>query len=354
MKIYSIHMRVESPLICTEEQIGNVLKHSGISLKGHALRGSFLGLAYNDYPEQVIEESRNPKLVFHPAYPVIEGSVLKPAHPFTYSCKICKDRVEKNPYEALNELEKGKMPEFTACEKGHIFSMKTLGGSLLAKTKDSSKNIDYTSVKSTGINRVLKGSEYAMLYEYVTLPPGAEFRGVISDLGDKMEKLKLTDISKIRIGRGCTRGFGKVSVKVIEEENILEKEFERIYSILQKTNGTIILKALSLTCSLKKGSKGILTQPIPNIPFEWMKPIEVSFLNGNAAITSIEEFAGFSNISKLPTPRLSGAGAGSLFFYRIGKDYWDKASKMLAEKEFEGFNPFSCFGLNILEVFDAD
>ena len=101
MKIYSIHMSVESPLICTEEQIGNVLKHSGMSLKGHTLRGSFLGLAYNDYPEQVIEESKNPQLIFHPAYPVIEGSVLKPAHPFTYICKICKEVVETVSYTHL-------------------------------------------------------------------------------------------------------------------------------------------------------------------------------------------------------------------------------------------------------------
>jgi len=173
-------------------------------------------------------------------------------------------------------------------------------------------------------------------------------------LGDTMERLKLVDVSEIRIGRGCTRGFGKVRVKVIEEEDIFEKEFERIYNILQKTNGTIILKALSLTFSIEKGSKGILNQPSPNIPFEWIKPVKVTFLNGNAAITIIDEFAGFSNISKLPTPKLTGAGAGSLFFYRIEKGYWDKASKILAEKEFTGFNPFSCLGLNILEVCDYD
>jgi hypothetical protein len=70
-------------------------------------------------------------------------------------------------------------------------------------------------------------------------------------------------------------------------------------------------------------------------------------------MTSLEEFSGFSNVGRLPTPRFVGAGAGSLFFYRIEGNNWDTASKALAEREFMGFGPFSSFGLNILEVYDV-
>jgi hypothetical protein len=325
-------------------------------LKGHASRGGFLELAYRDYPDEVVEESRNPQLVFHPAYPVVEGLSLKPAHSFIQGCKICGVIEEKNPYHTLNELEKGRIPEFTVCPKGHVFLMRTLGGSLVAKKGGSleRKGLEFTSVKSIGINRILKGSEYAMLYEYVALPPGSEFRSIIFDLGDRMEKLKLADKREIRIGRGRTRGFGRVGVKVVPETDALDRESERISNILRETNGVIVLRTLSLTCRLKRSSRGLLTEPFPHVAHEQIKPVELPVLKGNAAMTGLEEFAGFSNVSKLPTPRLVGAGAGSLFFYRVERDYWDEASKTLAEKEFAGFGPFSCLGLNILEVYDIE
>jgi CRISPR/Cas system CSM-associated protein Csm3 (group 7 of RAMP superfamily) len=348
-------MKVESPLICTEEQIGNILRHSGFSLKGHALRGGFLELAYRDHPNEVIEESKNPRLVFHPAYPIVEGLDLKPAHAFIQYCKICKAIEEENPYRVFNELEKGIMPEFTRCPNGHVFSMRSMGRSLVAKKNGSleRKSLGFTSVKSVGINRILKGSEYAMLYEYVALSPGLEFKSTILDFEDMVEKLGLAEKSEIRIGRGRTRGFGRVSIKITLDENALDKESQRISGILHKTKGVVVLRALSPTFRLEKGSKGLLTEPFPQVAYSWMKPINLPVLNGNAVMTGLEESSGFSNIGKLPTPRFVGAEAGSLFFYRIEGTEWDTASRTLAEREFKGFGPFSSFGLNVLEVYDV-
>jgi hypothetical protein len=356
MKIYSVRMRVESPLICTKEQIGNVLRHSGLYLRGHALRGGFLRLAYHDHPNEVIEESRNPQLIFHPAYPVFDGLKTEPAHVFTYSCKICGATEMKDPYQVLSELKEGRISESTICRNGHVYSIRTLGGSLIVNKNGrfEKKDPEFTSVKSIGINRILKGAEYKMLYEYVALSPGSEFRSIIVDLSDRMERLKLAEKSEVRIGRGFTRGFGRISVETSLEKDALNKESERIRRILQKTDGVIILRALSLVCRLKKGSKGLSTEPFPNIAGEWLKPMELTVLNVNAAITGLEEFAGFSNVGKLPTPQLVGAGAGSLFFYKTDKDYWTEASENLAEKRFTGFGSFSCSGLNILEVYDVD
>ncbi|MBS7649018.1 hypothetical protein KEJ17_05180 [Candidatus Bathyarchaeota archaeon] len=356
MKIYSVKMRVESPLICTEEQIGNVLRHSGACLKGHTLRGGFLGPAYHEYPDEVIEESRNPQLMFHPAYPVFEGLNAEPAHAFTYSCKICGATEEKDPYEALSELGEDRIPEVMVCRNDHIFSIKTLAGSLVVRKNGrfEKKDSEFTSVKSIGINRFLKGAEHKMLYEYIALSPGSEFRSIIVDLGNRMEKLKLVEKNEIRIGRGVTRGFGRVSIKISLEKDALDEESERIARVLQKRNGIIILRALSTVCRLKKVSKGISTEPFPNITDEWLKPVEFSILNGNAAITSLEGFSGFSNVSKLPVPRLVGAGAGSLFFYKTNGNCLSEASRNLAENRFTGFGPFSCSGLNIMEVYDVE
>lgn len=356
MKIYSLRLRVKSPLICTEKQIGNVLKHSVIYLRGHTLRGGFLRLAYEEHPNEVVDESKIPQLIFHPAYPVFKELDTKPAHPFIYSCKICNVTEEKDPYEVLSELKKNNIPEATICKNGHIFSMRTLAGSLIAKKNGcfERNNLKFTNVKSVGINRLLKGAEYKMLYEYVALSPGLEFKGFIVDLGDKVERLKLTEKDEIRIGGGITRGFGRVSVKIAFEKDMLDKESERIKRIIRRRNGTIILRALSPTFRFKKDL--ISTEPFPNITgFEkWLNPIELRILNGNAAITNFEEFSGFSNASRLPTPRLIGAGVGSLFFYEIDKNYENEASKKLSEKRFTGFGPFSAAGLNILEVYDIE
>ncbi|MEM0171869.1 hypothetical protein [Thermofilum sp.] len=356
MKVYSLRMRVETPLICTEEQIGNVLKHSGLYLRGHALRGGFLGPVYREYPDEVIEESRNPQLIFHPAYLVFEGLDTKPAHVFMYSCKICGVTEERDLYEAMDELQKGRIPEVTVCQNGHVFSIKTLAGSLVVKKNGhlEERNPEFTSVKSIGINRFLKGAEHKMLYEYVALSPDLEFKGVIVDLGDKMERLKLTERNEIRIGRGLTRGFGRIGVKIDLEEDALDKESERIARILHKRGGTIVLRALSTICGLRRGPKGLFTEPFPSSIDEWLKPIEFQILNGNAAMVGLEEFSGFSNIDRLPTPRLVGARAGSLFFYKVDRNHWDDASKKLAERRFTGFGPFSCSGLNIMEVYDVE
>ena len=359
MKIYIVRMRVESPLICTEEQIGNVLRHSGPYLKGRALRGGFLGPVYQDHPDEIhpdeiVEESRHPQLIFHPAYPVFEGLNVEPAHSFIYSCKICEAIEEKDPYGMLGELEKGKMPEVIVCQKGHFFSIRTLGGSLIIRKRDrlERRGLEFTSVRSVGINRFLKGAEHGMLYEYVALSPGLEFRSFIVDLADRMEKFGLTQKSEIRIGRGCTRGLGRINVKIGLEEDALYKESERIRRILEKRDGTLILRALSPVCRLR-GDGNLFTEPFPETGDGWLKPIELSVLNGNAAITVLEELSGFSNVGRLPTPRLVGAGVGSLFFYKADGNRWDEISKSLAEKRFTGFGPFSCSGLNILEVYDV-
>jgi hypothetical protein len=230
-----------------------------------------------------------------------------------------------------------------------------MGGSLVARKNGSleRKRLGFTSVKSVGINRILKGSEYAMLYEYVALPPGLEFKSTILDLENRVEKLGLIEKSEIRIGRGRTRGFGRVSVRITLDESALDKESQRINGILHKTNGVVVLRALSPTLRLEKGSKGLLTEPFPQVAYDWMKPVDLPVLKGNAAMTGLEEFSGFSNVGRLPTPRFVGAGVGSLFFYRIEGTDWNIASKTLAEKEFMGFGPFSSFGLNILEVYDV-
>ena len=355
MKVYSIRLKVESPLICTEEQVGNVLKHSGHYLKGRTLRGAFLGPAYRDHPDEVIEESKNPKLIFHPAYPIFGDTVSEPAHPFVYSCKICGKIEEKDPYEVLEKLEKNTIPE-AVCPNFHVFSMKTLGRSLLIRKNGvlEKRDLEFTSVKSVGINRFLKGAERKMLYEYITLSPGLEFKGFIVDLDDKAERLGLLEREEIRIGRGCTRGFGKVSLEISLEKNALDMEERRIRKILQKRNGILVLRALSIVCRLKMDTKGLYTEPFPEIVEKWLKPIEFPKLNGNCAIVGFEESLGFSNVSKLPIPRLVGAGIGSLFFYNVDKDHWNEVSKKLAERRFIGFGPFSCIGMNILEVYDVD
>ncbi|MEM4581406.1 MAG: hypothetical protein QW092_03485 [Candidatus Korarchaeum sp.] len=359
MEVYSIEITLESPLVSTEEQIGNVLRHSGAYIKGRVIRGAVLNSLYIRNPNAVKDEVMRPKLIFHPAYPVKDGGVCKPAHPLTFSCKICRKPprgYDSSPYKLLKAFESGEFRLPVFCEKGHPLSMSPKGGMLL---DGRGEGIELRSLRmeSVGINRFLKSSEMGMLYGYVALPPGLTFRGLVVDRAGKVRDLEIDGIEEIRMGRGVSRGMGKASVKIKLMEDGLDKEVRRIEDIMNRSGGLVVLRALSHVFHLKMDSDGLISLPLPEVRGEGISEVQISpygSLGGNAIFTKLSEVLGFSSVSRLPIPRIVGADVGSLFFYRVSMSSLSDAARYLAEREFLGFGPFSASGLNLLEVMDYE
>lgn len=352
MRVYEIEITLESPLVSTEEQIGNILRHSGAYIKGRLIRGAILNLLRSRHPDEVKDEIEKPKLIFHPAYP-FDGEIYKPAHPFVFRCKICKEMPSpdwtekyKEIYDIVKSLKDGKFQRPICCKKGHPFSLESSGGALV-KNNSEKFTVRHVRVESVGINRAVKSSEVGMLYGYVALPPGLSFKGLIVDIGSRIEGI--AEIKEIWMGRGISRGMGKASVKIREVDGKLDERKKEIKGVIER-KGILILRALSQIFSLKLGLNGIYSIPLPSLNHKAISPVRIDAFNGNGIFTGFSGVLGFSSLSRLPIPRITGADIGSIFIYEVSADQVDDAAEYLARGELLGFGPFSASGFNILEV----
>lgn len=159
MRIYEVDYELESPIILSLPTIGNVYHTAYNYLPGSTIRGAILTYLQRDGFD-IEDEMLQPSIVFHPAYPVRDGYVYKPAHCLVYECKICKKEdypyVIINPYEIVikgNDAGWSLTPPFE-CNRGHPFALKPIGGELIA-VKDGKSiekyNSNYAVFNSVGI-----------------------------------------------------------------------------------------------------------------------------------------------------------------------------------------------------------
>ncbi|MGC9086040.1 MAG: RAMP superfamily CRISPR-associated protein [Thermoproteota archaeon] len=364
MKVYKLELEVETPLVITEDQTTNILRHSASYISGSAIRGSLLTYLHNEKKKNIEQEINDPKLVFHPAYLLIGEDVTRPAHPLVFSCKLC---AEDSIFTELSkeviisrEIDKA-IP--TKCPKGHLFSTKSKGGELIIERKENGKKtfksveLDnyFTSIESIGINRKLGSVEVGMIYSYIALSPRTKFTSLIFDQGERINELDVESEFTLYIGRGTSRGLGHVRAKLNEDSEFIDKEINRIKATIENLDRIVILRALSPVFHIEiksdlNGNTYLWSNPTlaaQSIPSGLSKYHLIG--DKNYLLTGMSKVSGFSTISNIPKVSLEGAKPGSLFFY---KSSYDLDYEKLVNCELSGFGQFSYSGFNILEVYE--
>jgi hypothetical protein len=350
MRVYRLEIEAKEPLLVAGPTVGNISAPERELLSGMTLRGAMLYRAFKERSPSLIEEMRDPKLIFHPAYPVSEYGISEPAHPFIYKCKLCKgeaaedhlEKVKKNPLEL-----KETIPPYHCERERHLFSMKSLGGKLVMKKEGTYvqfKGLEFVRMEAVGMSKRFRTSEVGMIYNYLCFAPGSRFQGRIVDLSeDRLHLLgyRENEEYELCIGRGGSRGMGHIALKFIcEEEGFLKQLRGEIYQRLKETP-YIFLRAKAPIYGLKALDDGFHVRSYLEIPSlkleeEW--------------ITGTERISGFSLETGLPKAMIKAAKPGSLYLYRLPEEVGEELLETLVRISLTGLEPFNHLGLNLLEV----
>lgn len=348
INIYEVEYEVETPLIISR----NI---SGIYLTGTSVRGAILTRLHETNKYGIEEEINRPTLIFHPAFPIdnIKGKevMYKPAHPFIFECKICKSHIDM--YGA-NTLDKRKLINKAVdsipykCKKEHLFTLKSLGGRLIAVIdgsiyKYSGKTIVLNSV---GINKLLGSSEVNMLYSYHCIKPGSKFKGMIVQLSSYPDIANiLKDAgSIIFLGRGGSRGFGHVKVKIKRSNNYIETRKKHIH---ESIDSYVILKALSPSFMLGLDeNKGLVTR------LNIRPSSKLKIRSSQTILTNKVRVSGFSLLSNIQKVSIVAVGEGSLICLDVEDATSDETVNQIIEWELLGIGPFNYAGFNMVEVLE--
>ena len=350
MRVYRLEIESEEPLLVTGPKVGNISGPEREILTGITLRGALLYRAFKEGRSSLIEELREPKLIFHPAYPASEAGISEPAHPFIYKCKLCEgdvaedhlEKIRKNPLELVGTI----YPHL--CERGrHLFSMKSLGGKLVVK-KDGTyvqfKGLEFVRMEAVGMSKRFRNSEVGMVYNYLCFAPGSRFQGLIVDLSeDRLQLLGYREDEEyeLRLGRGGSRGLGHSILKLTCEEGFLRRLIDYIERKLKETS-YIFLKAKAPIYGLKALDDGFHVRSYLEIP-----PLKLE----GEWITGTERISGFSLQTGYPKAMIKAAKPGSLYLYRPPEDVeGEELVEILVRASLVGLEPFNHLGLNLLEV----
>lgn len=334
MKIYSLELTVNTPLIIAGAKYGRVIEHSASYIPGSSIRGSILTLLKFMNSKLVDEEILTPRIIFHPAYPISkDGDQAYPSDPLTFKCKICGEIIQL-PVNPPKDL---KIP--TKYGEDHICMFKNIGGSLIYCRNRELKSLylKHVFIEAVGINKILRSSETGLLYSYVALAPGVMFRGLIVDPIDRLEQiikdagLNMNSL-KLKIGRRVSAGLGRVDARIVEDKNYIDRRVKQLSS----TNGTLCLLAKSPVFSLDYNEKDIfpIIKNIGNLSVKYV------FKTGTVGAS------GYGIKSNTPKIMIEGLNIGSL----IVPDTRNICIEDLVKLELHGVGLFSTAGLNIVEV----
>ncbi len=346
LKVYELNIEVVTPLIVARPLAGNIVRHETSYISGQTIRGAFLFNAYiKGMKDRVENESKRPTLIFHPAYPIIDGRNTVPAHPFIYKCKVCGMVMDHLPALFKENFDLTRAPPPDTCPGGHKFAMKSLGGGLVIKRDNgfiSAEGIKYVRVENVGMSKKFRTSEVGMIYNYICIAPGQRFRSLIVDVGeDNLELLgyRVGQPFRLYLGRGSTRGLGHVEMRITElGMESLTKEVERKVSD-SPSHLLLLAKAPIFSVRYVEGSA------MPSLHHE-IPPL--TYKEGWIPKTIF--YSGFSLTSRLPKAKLLCASPGSLYHYSLPTKSNDDLIDKLVKVALIGLPPHNHLGLNLLEV----
>jgi len=365
MNIFELDIVVKTPLQIGDLSLGNVFRHSGYSyLSPSTVKGAILSKLYDEYGvEDVKLETTNPKISIRPAYPVFEGYETRPLHPLLHKCKLCRGEdgvfLNQDVFRDVDAVHRFRYEDFKPpymCPNGHLLAVSNVRGLVVFKRGRDGRyryigvNLGTTQLESIGINRGVGGTELGMVYSYVALKPGVNFKAILLDREDIFRNWasEIPERDEYFIGRGVSRGMGlvEISIKELNYNEYINNRADEIIDVIHKLNGIVILRALSpvinnfTSYDIDLGKYGLAKHII--------------YRNGEKQYNYIPNgsirIRGYSVRMNLPRVTVYGLAPGSLYFYKvIGKV--EDVSRSLARLEVEGFAPPYNIGFNYLEVY---
>jgi hypothetical protein len=225
MDFYLAHLKTESPTIIPRRRSARGYVGVRETIPGSTLGGAVLtSLIWHKMitPQEAEELGKRQMLISSPAFPR-ERSLLYPSHPFIWRCKepgcgtyvSTLDTVFK-VLEEGREIDPDVIP--STCEKGHRALEKLhprplpaailrQGGESLRKELD---RIESVKVVSVPVSRHRASSIVGALYSYESLPTDMEYWAIMA----VKEGILAEGDYVLRIGRGVSKGFGKVGLSL--------------------------------------------------------------------------------------------------------------------------------------------
>lgn len=227
LRVWDVRLKTESPMVLVRRRTSAGFAAPLRYIPSTTLRGAVITALYREgvFDRQRIErESKTPELVASPAYPFRGGLRLFPAPPFLQRCKRCEVIVGYTNLRDLEEvLRSGKEPEIAVeCQSGHRALKAIHPGDFVQIRREGvlelpdggqkeKKDVDVLQSISVAISKGRGSGVRGLLYSYEALSPGNEYWATIAAPDDvEFPAGGLV----LRIGRGASRGFGRVSLTV--------------------------------------------------------------------------------------------------------------------------------------------
>jgi len=370
INVYSVKIFLESPLILTTSIERNIYQSNINFIPGKTLRGAILSKFYRDGFKDVVNESNNPTLIFHPAYPFIEGKTSVIAHAFTYKRKIGGGEILSILDDDLELLKNGRI-----IEKIPLLA-ENIQGEILFKNGEKYEIIELEKVRleSTSIDKNLGKAREGMLYTYEAVVPWVKiddktfniyFSSKVVDVGNRFqeyleksfEKNGDTYESKIYIGKGISRGFGEAKILIRREKIDLEKRASEIEEFIE-TRKIVVIESYTPFVDFTITNMGLASKQyieLIDLGNDWigeqggLKIMSIS-LNEEERILCYGRtalFSGWSVKLNKPKPVFTTSMIGSLYVYSIFDSNYNSIARGLAKAELIGLNKLSSIGLNI-------
>ena len=398
MKVFNVNLNLLSPAIIVKRTGKTGYSTLTNYIPASVVRGAFLSKFYREGISEVVQESKNPKILFTYAYP----AQTYIAHAFTVENKITKNvytlidspsdlihgiplivdkfigKIELYKKKLLDKLRqiKDDVERRILIEKInslHMVLFKNIVGLPVRIKNNTAFRFEaktYTTM-SVGISKNRATSEEGMLFSYEALATGLNYQCKIIDLEEKFEdyldelNLNLKDGFEIRLGRGISRGFGRTLVKLCESYDAEKKVDERLSEIIEHielmNNKYVILKAespISLPLALPSGLSVVTTPEELNLSSYWIK--KWSKLNIDIKLKLLETYGqqmtikSFSVRTGLMKPQIKASKPGSIFIYESKNYAKEDLAIALSWLEILGLNELSCLGLNHFSTFTYD
>jgi len=373
LSVILVELNLESPVILVRRAGRSGYSSLSGRIPGSSLRGSVISWAFRTgYIKDPGSESNEPKLIAHPAYPVKE-STARPPTPYIIRCKGDENLIDLLGRDRVKELtgasSLAEMFLYFKDQQEHCRKMKGIAGSTKPvrspvfvgrDIRAAGEEVDVMA--SVGINKLTRASERGMLYNYESILPGGRFSSILVDMTSERKYVEfLRKEGKILIGRGVSRGFGRVSVRIKWEKELdlfrkeLESEVEKW--ILDKNGRRIAMYARSPATKISRSPvtkimKLGYSSPIPELDGGWVGVSGVEIARDEEgrrlAVGFKETFFSVAYPTGIPRPSLSCSAEGSVFIAESKQDL-ENVKKAVALGSLIGWDSLSCLGLNIIQ-----
>lgn len=296
-----------------------------------------------------------------------QNSDIVPSHPLLQICKVCGkvegENVSKKIYNNLPLWQNSKYVKSNCPNCERKTTMEPLKKNY-CRNEDCNIILGSPEMRittSTSIDHAKRSSLKGYLFSYNYIQSEAIFESYL--LFEKNDQILefLKTLKVLRIGRGKSRGFGRVSLKI--EALDLKEKIKRNKQLIKEmiSGNSLILSAKTNVFSLETDFKtniGLVSNPKIDLKKALQRSNEELNLNLSNikdiftlknTLGSLEVISGWSFKTQQPKPHIKTAVPGSLYRFEINDDNIDEnIIEALAYLEFIGLNKYSRLGYNLI------